>query len=143
MDEPTAALGVKGGSTGVASLTIDVNRRGLPIILISQNTPTSGRFPIPSTLCDLARRIAVIDPKKNSMAEGASIMTGAIAPPPPQEWAVYIFGPGCSATPRRPMQSVQIAHSDRSERGRYDRLRKTNRTAPLFCSCAQDAVSRV
>ena len=86
MDEPTAALGVK-EARRVLELIIDVNRRGLPIILISHNMPHVFEVSHRIHIMRLGRRIAVIDPKKHSMAEGVSIMTGAIAPPPPQEWA--------------------------------------------------------
>ena len=35
----------------------------------------------------LGRRIAVIDPKAYSMSDAVAIMTGAMSPPPPTEWA--------------------------------------------------------
>ena len=86
MDEPTAALGVK-ESRRVLELMLDVKRRGLPIVLISHNMPhvfeVADRIHIPR----LGRRIAVIAPKDFSMSDAVAIMTGAMPPPPPEDWA--------------------------------------------------------
>jgi fructose transport system ATP-binding protein len=80
MDEPTAALGVK-ESRRVLELILDVRRRGLPIILISHNMPrvfeVADRIHIPR----LGRRLAVIDPRKQTMSEAVATMTGVLAPP--------------------------------------------------------------
>lgn len=86
MDEPTAALGVK-ESRKVLELMLDVKRRGLPIILISHNMPHVFEVADRIHIHRLGRRIAVIDPKKFSMSDAVAIMTGALRPPPPEEWA--------------------------------------------------------
>ena len=87
MDEPTAALGVK-ESRKVLELMLDVKRRGLPIILISHNMPHVFEVADRIHIHRLGRRIAVIDPKKYSMSDAVAIMTGAMAPPPHDAWAV-------------------------------------------------------
>jgi fructose transport system ATP-binding protein len=86
MDEPTAALGVK-ESRKVLELMLDVKRRGLPIILISHNMPHVFEVADRIHIHRLGRRIAVIDPKRFSMSDAVAIMTGAMQPPPPEEWA--------------------------------------------------------
>ncbi|MEX0852947.1 MAG: ATP-binding cassette domain-containing protein [Bauldia sp.] len=86
MDEPTAALGVK-ESRKVLELMLDVKKRGLPIILISHNMPHVFEVADRIHIHRLGRRIAVIDPRKYSMSDAVAIMTGAMQPPPPEEWA--------------------------------------------------------
>jgi fructose transport system ATP-binding protein len=86
MDEPTAALGVK-ESRKVLELMLDVKKRGLPIILISHNMPHVFEVADRIHIHRLGRRIAVIDPKRYSMADAVAIMTGAMPPPPREEWA--------------------------------------------------------
>jgi len=86
MDEPTAALGVK-ESRKVLELMLDVKKRGLPIILISHNMPHVFEVADRIHIHRLGRRIAVIDPKKFSMSDAVAIMTGAMEPPPPADWA--------------------------------------------------------
>ncbi len=86
MDEPTAALGVK-ESRKVLELMLDVKRRGLPIILISHNMPHVFEVADRIHIHRLGRRIAVIDPKKFSMSDAVAIMTGAMQPPEPENWA--------------------------------------------------------
>ena len=86
MDEPTAALGVK-ESRRVLELMLEIKRRGLPIILISHNMPHVFEVADRIHIHRLGRRIAVIDPKKYSMSDAVAIMTGAMTPPPPEEWA--------------------------------------------------------
>ena len=86
MDEPTAALGVK-ESRRVLELMLDVKRRGLPIVLISHNMPHVFEVADRIHIHRLGRRIAVIDPKKFTMSDAVAIMTGAMLPPPPEEWA--------------------------------------------------------
>jgi fructose transport system ATP-binding protein len=80
MDEPTAALGVK-ESRRVLELMLDVQRRGLPIILISHNMPHVFEVADRIHIHRLGRRIAVIDPKAFSMSDAVAIMTGAMRPP--------------------------------------------------------------
>ena len=86
MDEPTAALGVK-ESRKVLELMLDVKKRGLPIILISHNMPHVFEVADRVHIHRLGRRIAVIDPKRYSMSDAVAIMTGAMPPPPPEDWA--------------------------------------------------------
>jgi len=86
MDEPTAALGVK-ESRKVLELMLDVKKRGLPIILISHNMPHVFEVADRIHIHRLGKRIAVIDPKRFSMSDAVAIMTGAMPPPPPEEWA--------------------------------------------------------
>ena len=87
MDEPTAALGVKEGRR-VLELMLDVKRRGLPIILISHNIPHVFEVADRIHVMRLGRRIAVIDPRQYTMSDAVAIMTGAVAPPPVEKWAV-------------------------------------------------------
>ena len=87
MDEPTAALGVKEGRR-VLELMLDVKRRGLPIILISHNIPHVFEVADRIHIMRLGRRIAVIDPRQYTMSDAVAIMTGAVAPPPVEKWAV-------------------------------------------------------
>jgi fructose transport system ATP-binding protein len=86
MDEPTAALGVK-ESRRVLEMMLDVKRRGLPIILISHNMPHVFEVADRIHIHRLGRRIAVIDPKTYSMSDAVAIMTGAMEPPPADQWA--------------------------------------------------------
>ena len=88
MDEPTAALGVKEGRR-VLELMLDVKRRGLPIILISHNMPHVFEVADRIHIHRLGRRIAVIDPRKYTMSDAVAIMTGAVAPPPVEKWAMW------------------------------------------------------
>jgi fructose transport system ATP-binding protein len=83
MDEPTAALGVK-ESRRVLELILDVKRRGLPIILISHNMPHVFEVADRIHIHRLGRRLAVIDPRKQTMSEAVAMMTGALAPPAEQ-----------------------------------------------------------
>ena len=87
MDEPTAALGVK-ESRKVLELMLEIKRRGLPIILISHNMPHVFEVADRIHIHRLGRRIAIIDPKKYSMSDAVAIMTGAMAPPAVEEWAI-------------------------------------------------------
>jgi fructose transport system ATP-binding protein len=80
MDEPTAALGVK-ESRRVLELILDVKKRGLPIILISHNMPHVFEVADRIHIHRLGRRLAVIDPRKQTMSEAVAMMTGALAPP--------------------------------------------------------------
>jgi ABC-type sugar transport system ATPase subunit len=83
MDEPTAALGVK-ESRRALELILDVKRRGLPIILISHNMPHVFEVADRIHIHRLGRRLAVIDPRKQTMSEAVAMMTGALAPPAEQ-----------------------------------------------------------
>ena len=80
LDEPTAALGVK-ESRRVLELILDVKRRGVPIILISHNMPHVFEVADRIHVHRLGKRLCVIDPKKQSMADAVALMTGAKQPP--------------------------------------------------------------
>jgi fructose transport system ATP-binding protein len=80
MDEPTAALGVK-ESRRVLELILDVKKRGVPIVLISHNMPHVFEVADRIHIHRLGRRLCVIDPKKQSMADAVAMMTGAVTPP--------------------------------------------------------------
>jgi len=79
MDEPTAALGVK-ESRRVLELIRDVRSRGIPIVLISHNMPHVFEVSDRIHIHRLGRRLCVIDPKDNSMADAVALMTGAKEP---------------------------------------------------------------
>jgi fructose transport system ATP-binding protein len=81
MDEPTAALGVK-ESRRVLELSLDVKKRGLPIVLISHNMPHVFEVADRIHIHRLGRRLCVIDPKDYSMSDAVAFMTGAKEPPP-------------------------------------------------------------
>ena len=66
---------------------LDVKRRGLPIILISHNMPHVFEVADRIHIHRLGRRIAVIDPKRYTMSDAVAIMTGAMPPPAPEDWA--------------------------------------------------------
>ncbi len=80
MDEPTAALGVR-ESRRVLELIQDVKQRGLPVVLISHNTPHVFEVADRIHIHRLGKRIAVVDPASCSMSDAVAIMTGAMAPP--------------------------------------------------------------
>jgi fructose transport system ATP-binding protein len=65
----------------VLELILDVKKRGVPIILISHNMPHVFEVADRIHIHRLGRRLCVIDPKKQSMADAVAMMTGAIAPP--------------------------------------------------------------
>ena len=68
-------------------LMLDVKRRG-PMILISHNIPHVFEVADRIHIMRLGRRIAVIDPKKYTMSDAVAIMTGAVPPPPVDDWAM-------------------------------------------------------
>ncbi len=78
MDEPTAALGVK-ESRKVLDLILEVNSRGLPIILISHNMPHVFEVADRIHIQRLGRRATVVTPQSHTMSEAVGIMTGAIS----------------------------------------------------------------
>jgi fructose transport system ATP-binding protein len=84
MDEPTAALGVK-ESRRVLELIMEIKRRGMPVILISHNMPHVFEVADRVHIHRLGKRIAVINPREYSMSDAVAIMTGAMAPPPPEK----------------------------------------------------------
>ncbi len=81
MDEPTAALGVK-ESGRVLDLILDVNSRGIPIILISHNMPHVFEVAHRIHIHRLGKRLCVVNPADHSMSDAVALMTGAMQPPP-------------------------------------------------------------
>jgi fructose transport system ATP-binding protein len=79
MDEPTAALGVREGNM-VLDLIRKVRDGGLPVILISHNMPHVFEIADRIHVHRMGVRAAVLDPKKISMADTVSVMTGALKP---------------------------------------------------------------
>ncbi|WP_102127088.1 ATP-binding cassette domain-containing protein [Deinococcus planocerae] len=79
MDEPTAALGVKEGNM-VLDLIRRVRDKGLPVIIISHNMPHVFEIADRIHIQRLGRRAAVVNPRKLSMADTVSVMTGALEP---------------------------------------------------------------
>jgi fructose transport system ATP-binding protein len=79
LDEPTAALGVK-ESRRVLELILDVQSRGIPIILISHNMPHVFEVADRIHIHRLGARFCVIDPKDYSMSDAVAFMTGAKLP---------------------------------------------------------------
>ena len=76
LDEPTAALGVK-ESRRVLELILDVRSRGIPIILISHNTPHVFEVADRIHVHRLGKRLCVIDPRDHTMSDAVAFMTGA------------------------------------------------------------------
>ncbi|ANE44616.1 ATP-binding cassette domain-containing protein [Deinococcus puniceus] len=79
MDEPTAALGVREGNM-VLDLIRKVRDGGLPVILISHNMPHVFEIADRIHVHRMGVRAALLDPKKISMADTVSVMTGALKP---------------------------------------------------------------
>ncbi|WP_216319695.1 ATP-binding cassette domain-containing protein [Deinococcus aestuarii] len=79
MDEPTAALGVKEGNM-VLDLIRRVRDKGLPVIIISHNMPHVFEIADRIHIQRLGRRAAVVNPRRLSMADTVSVMTGALEP---------------------------------------------------------------
>jgi len=79
MDEPTAALGVREGNM-VLDLIRKVRDSGLPVILISHNMPHVFEIADRIHVHRQGKRAAVLNPKKISMADTVSVMTGALKP---------------------------------------------------------------
>lgn len=79
MDEPTAALGVREGNM-VLDLIRRVRERGLSVILVSHNMPHVFEVADRIHIARLGRRVAVVDPRKISMADTVAVMTGVQDP---------------------------------------------------------------
>lgn len=79
MDEPTAALGVREGNM-VLDLIRQVRDKGLPVILISHNMPHVFEISDRIHVHRMGKRAAILNPKKISMADTVSVMTGALRP---------------------------------------------------------------
>ena len=77
LDEPTAALGVKESGL-VLQLIRDLRDRGLAVILISQNMPHVFEVADRIHIQRLGPRVAVVTPKRHTMADAVAIMTGAV-----------------------------------------------------------------
>src|SRR5690606_31850319 len=80
MDEPTAALGGKASRRALAR-SLDVKKRGLPIVLISHNVPHVFEVADRIHIHRLGRRLCVVDPKQTTMSDAVALMTGAKKPP--------------------------------------------------------------
>jgi fructose transport system ATP-binding protein len=80
MDEPTAALGVK-ESRRVLELILDVQRRGMPIVLISHNMPHVFEVADRIHIHRLGKRLCTIKSDDFSMSDAVAFMTGAKEPP--------------------------------------------------------------
>lgn len=78
MDEPTAALGVREGNM-VLDLIRQVRDKGLPVILISHNMPHVFEIADRIHVHRMGKRAALLNPRKISMADTVSVMTGALA----------------------------------------------------------------
>jgi len=86
LDEPTAALGVKEGGM-VLELIRRVRDKGLSVVLISHNMPHVFEIADRIHVARLGKRAAVLNPRKVSMSDTVSVMTGALpAEQIPQEW---------------------------------------------------------
>jgi fructose transport system ATP-binding protein len=80
MDEPTAALGVK-ESRRVLELILDVQKRGMPIVLISHNMPHVFEVADRIHIHRLGKRLCTIKSDDFSMSDAVAFMTGAKEPP--------------------------------------------------------------
>ncbi|MEV4261727.1 ATP-binding cassette domain-containing protein [Kribbella sp. NPDC049584] len=76
MDEPTAALGVR-ETAHVLELIKRISNRGLPVVLISHDMPAVFEVSDRIHVHRLGRRTGVVDPKKVSMSDVVSFITGA------------------------------------------------------------------
>ena len=78
-DEPTAALGMKGGNR-VLELIRRVRDQGLPVILISHHMPHGFEIADRLHIARLGKRACVVNPKRISMSDTVAVMTGAMRP---------------------------------------------------------------
>jgi len=78
-DEPTAALGVKGGNR-VLELIRRVRDQGLPVILISHHMPHGFEIADRIYIARLGKRACVVNPKRISMSDTVAVTTGAMRP---------------------------------------------------------------
>ncbi|MBC7731071.1 MAG: sugar ABC transporter ATP-binding protein [Bacteriovorax sp.] len=78
-DEPTAALGVKGGNR-VLELIRRVRDQGLPVILISHHMPHGFEIADRLHIARLGKRACIVNPKRISMSDTVAVMTGAMRP---------------------------------------------------------------
>ena len=76
MDEPTAALGVR-ETAQVLELNKKNSERGMPVVLISHDMPAVFEVSDRIHVHRLGRRAGVVDPKKCSMSDVVSYITGA------------------------------------------------------------------
>jgi fructose transport system ATP-binding protein len=76
MDEPTAALGVR-ETAQVLELIKKISDRGMPVVLISHDMPAVFEVSDRIHVHRLGKRAGVVDPKKCSMSEVVSYITGA------------------------------------------------------------------
>ena len=76
MDEPTAALGVR-ETAQVLELIRRISGRGLPVVLISHDMPAVFEVSDRIHVHRLGRRAGVVDPRRVSMSDVVSFITGA------------------------------------------------------------------
>ncbi|TDT29935.1 ATP-binding cassette domain-containing protein [Naumannella halotolerans] len=76
MDEPTAALGVR-ETAQVLELIKRISNRGLPVVLISHDMPAVFEVADRIHVHRLGSRAGVVDPKKITMSDVVSFITGA------------------------------------------------------------------
>ena len=76
MDEPTAALGVS-ETAQVLELIKKISERGMPVVLISHDMPAVFEVSDRIHVHRLGQRAGVVDPKKCSMCDVVSFITGA------------------------------------------------------------------
>jgi fructose transport system ATP-binding protein len=76
MDEPTAALGVR-ETAQVLELIKKISDRGMPVVLISHDMPAVFEVSDRIHVHRLGKRAGVVDPKKCSMSDVVSYITGA------------------------------------------------------------------
>jgi len=76
MDEPTAALGVR-ETAQVLELIKRISERGMPVVLISHDMPAVFEVSDRIHVHRLGRRAGVVDPKKCTMSDVVSFITGA------------------------------------------------------------------
>jgi fructose transport system ATP-binding protein len=76
MDEPTAALGVR-ETAQVLGLIKRISERGMPVVLISHDMPAVFEVSDRIHVHRLGKRTGVVDPKKVSMSDVVSFITGA------------------------------------------------------------------
>jgi ABC-type sugar transport system ATPase subunit len=80
MDEPTAALGVA-QSGMVLDLIKEVRDSGIPIIFISHNMPHVFEVADRISVLRLGEMVAALDPKRNTIDDAVSAMTGSARMP--------------------------------------------------------------
>jgi simple sugar transport system ATP-binding protein len=84
MDEPTAALGVA-QTRMVLDLMREVRNSGIPVIFISHNMPHVFEVADRIEVLRLGRSVAQLDPKRHTIDDAVSYMTGSVRAADPAE----------------------------------------------------------